>query len=89
MADNKQAQVADQCRCVAGLCRAIAAVHQDYATLFNEGRMEDVADQIGNRTAALMEELGNILNGMDAVDGADEWMDPIFAEAHRMFPQSS
>lgn len=41
----------------------------------------------GARTACQMEILGDILNGMDAVDDAEDgWLSPVFEEAHRMFP---
>jgi len=87
MSPEKHKQVSDQCRVVAHLATAIAQVHTDKATLFAENRAPSIVDHVGRHTAYLMETLGNILNGMDAVDEKeDDWVLPIFVEAHRMFP---
>jgi len=48
---------------------------------------QDIAEIIGNRSALLMEQLGDILNGMDAAEDDVEWMEPIFKAAHAQFPQ--
>lgn len=79
-------QVADQCRVVAHLATALARVHSDYAALIEAGSMSDLHDRIGRRSAALMERLGDILNGMDATSAEDEWTYPVFEEAQRLFP---
>lgn len=67
---EKREQVAEQCR---------AVVHM--------GKMDQLLDIVGQRTAHVMNVLGDILNDMDAVDDdADGWMEPIFAEAQRLWP---
>jgi TRAP-type uncharacterized transport system substrate-binding protein len=80
-------QISDQCRVVAHMARALAEIHDDYATIFVSGDKgpEDIADLVGKRTASLMETLGDILNGMDAVTEEDEWTHPIFREANRLW----
>lgn len=91
--DELLKQVSDQCRVVAHLATSIASVHSDYARLMEDpacgGAMRGIADQVGVRTASLMETLGNILNGMDAVTEDDDWTHPIFREAHRRWPQAA
>ncbi|AWV18772.1 hypothetical protein A3862_27205 [Methylobacterium sp. XJLW] len=81
-------QVSDQCRVVAHLATAIAKVHSDYAALIEAGAMSDLHERIGRRTASLMERLGDVLNGMDAVSDEDDWTHPVFREAQRLFPAS-
>lgn len=88
--DAKRKQVADQCRAVVHLCKALAEVNEDQARMFDDEAcpgLDRLVDSIGNRTARHMELLGNILNGMDANDEADDWLDPIFEKAHQLFPQ--
>lgn len=89
MSKDKHQQVADQCRVVAHLANALAQVHIDKGKMIEAGvySKHGLLDFIGKSTAHLMEVLGDILNGMDAVDESeDSWVDPIFEEAHRMFP---
>ena len=82
-------QIADQCRVVAHLARQIAAIHEQAGPCHAAGRMSPfMLDVVGNRTAQLMEVLGDALNGMDAVDESDAWTDPIFRVAHATWPQS-
>lgn len=83
---DKHQQVADQCRVVAHLATAIAQVHSDKAQLMAANAMPSIVDLVGRNTARLMETLGDILNGMDAVDEDDDWTHPIFREAQRLFP---
>lgn len=91
MTDPRLQQIADQCRVVAHLAGVLAGVHEDYAKMFanpeSAASIAGIADMVGNRTAQLMEELGDVLNGMDAVDEGDEWTEPVFDKAHEMFPQ--
>jgi hypothetical protein len=84
----KLKQVADQCRVIAHMGKALTELHNDLAKLFDGGRAPagELADGIGRRTAAWMEVLGDMLSGIDAVTEEDEWTDPIFKEAQRMFP---
>ncbi|KTS02521.1 hypothetical protein SB2_25575 [Methylobacterium radiotolerans] len=81
-------QVADQCRVVAHLASVLATVHRDYASLIERGGLPDSLDRIGQRTADLMERLGEALNGMDATSKDDGWTYPVFREAQRLFPTS-
>lgn len=76
--DAKRQQVADQCKVVAHLAGALAKVHLDYEKLIREKAFDGLVEQIGVRTSSIMEELGDILNGMDAVSEEDEWTHPIF-----------
>jgi hypothetical protein len=89
MDDATRQQIAAQCKAVAHLARAIAWVYDDYAAVFNGVGMPTIAETVGRRSAYLMETLGNILNGMDAVGKEDAWMDPIFEEAQRRWPAHS
>jgi hypothetical protein len=88
--NDKQKQVAAQCRAVAHLARALAEVHEHKAQLYD---LEKIAhptliDFVGRNTASYMETLGNILNGMDAVTQEDEVLAPVFKEAQRLWPQA-
>lgn len=87
MNDEKRKQVATQCRAVSHMAKALAQINDDYEKLFEEGSADHLIDQVGNRTAHQMETLGNILNGMDAADEQDKWMDAVFKEAQRLWPQ--
>lgn len=81
-------QVADQCRVVAHLAKCLSEIHDDYAKIFASGDAGPVtiSSIVGERTARLMETLGDILNGMDAVTEEDDWTAPIFEEAQRRWP---
>lgn len=89
MTDERRMQVAAQCDAVCHLAKALAEVHNDYAEMFRKGHAEVLIDQVGERTARIMETLGDILNGMDAVSEEDERLNPIFEEAQRLWPQKS
>lgn len=87
----KREQVAKQYKAVAHMARAIAAVHEDIGAIIADGTYgrdrQGFLDMIGRDSAARMEALGDILNGMDAVDDAeDEWLSAVFGEAHRLWP---
>ncbi len=87
---EKQAQVAAQCRAVVHLATALAEVHRQKAIILETGQPYKPVEFVGQQTASLMETLGDILNGMDAVDeDEDKWLDPIFAEAHRLWPSAA
>ena len=85
-AGDLTAQVADQCKVVAHLARALARVHDDYATLATERVFTSIMHDVGQRSAELMEMLGEALNNMDATSTEDEWTDPIFEAAQIAFP---
>lgn len=79
-------QIAHQYRCVTHLCNAIATVHRE-----TEGSIRSfppgMLDDLGRRSAGIMETLGDILNGMGANDDAeDAWTHPVFKEAQRRWP---
>lgn len=84
-------QIARQCKVVAHLATTLAAIHRDYEKIFEDGGKgpEHIADIVGSRTAHLMETLGDILSGMDAVTEDDEWTDPIFREAQKRWPAAT
>jgi hypothetical protein len=85
---TKRQQVADQCRAIAHMADVIAKVHSDYARLFQDrAGMEGLEDQVGERTACLLSQLGDILNGIDAVDVEDECVNPIIERSLKVFPE--
>lgn len=89
--DEKDAQVGDQCEAVAILATGIATVHTELARMFRDGEGMSPAycAIVGKRTARLMEELGDILNEMDAADDKEiEKLTPIFDVAHELWPAS-
>jgi hypothetical protein len=88
MSENRD-QIVAQCKVVAHLARALAQVNEDYATIFAGGSAETILNRVGQRAAAHMELLGDIINGMDAVTDEDKWMDPIFEAAHRLYPNAA
>lgn len=81
-------QVADQCRVIAHAARVIADIHADKAEIVGRAS-PSMVEFMGRETAQLMELLGDILNGMDAVLDEDAWVNPIFAEAQRRWPAGS
>lgn len=89
---EKRQQVIDQCSAVNHMATCIALVYGDHARMLyrsgcapTENADEILIDLIGKRTASLMETLGDILNGMDAVTKDDEWLTPIFERAQKMW----
>jgi hypothetical protein len=90
---KKHKQIADQCKVVVHLAGALAEVFGDYARRFGEYPPDDftcgiAADGIGRLSAAVMDKLGDILNGMDAASDEDEWVDPIFEKAQQLWPST-
>lgn len=83
-----RAQVAAQAHVVAALARNLAGVHEAHAEILEAGPCSLVT-MWGVRSAALMEKLGDILNGMDAVSEEDAWMQPVFQAAQTLFPTTS
>jgi hypothetical protein len=82
---DKRTQVQNQCRAVVHLAHQIANLCADDIQISMHVQ-EHILDMIGQRTARLMDQIGDELNGMDAVSEGDEWMDGIFEVAHTMFP---
>ncbi len=89
--DDKRKQVAAQCRAVAHMARTISEVYDDIAKMHESGPggWDELTEIRGQRTAELLEELGDILNGMDAVTDEDAWVHPILEEAQRRWPTAA
>jgi hypothetical protein len=87
--DERRQQVADQCRVVAHLAKAIHEVYSDKARMYASDApgFNQTVELVGNWSAGHMEKLGDILNGMDAVEENDDWVNPIFDKANEMWPQ--
>lgn len=91
MIDEKRKQVAQQCKVVAHLAKALAEVYEAKAKNFESEAKgpSKLIDLVGNWSAGHMEALGDMLNGMDAIDeDQDAWTEPIFREAQRLWPQA-
>lgn len=86
--NERQEQMIAQCRVVAHLAKALADVYSDKAKIYAMKEQEaGFVDLLGRWSAAHMEALGEILNGMDAVDDEeDDWTAPIFHKAHEFWP---
>ena len=69
--------VSDQCRVVAHFARAIATVFDDKAAVAVLGEARVLWPMWTDQSDDLIEQLGNILNGMDAVTDEDAWTFPI------------
>ena len=76
MSDSRKI-AADQCRVVAHFARAIAEVFEDKAAMADERAGSTLHSEWVRQSDDLIETLGNILNGMDAVTDEDEWTFPI------------
>jgi hypothetical protein len=85
--DPKTAQVRAQCHVVALLADRIGKVHREYAEHLPTETLAGIADEVGPRTAALMEFLGDTASEIDVISLADAFRtDPVFEMAHKMFP---
>ncbi len=84
-------QVVAQCRVVAHLAKQIALVHEQKAFAYEQIEMDaGLIDVVGECSASIMEDIGNILNNMDAVDESeDAWCDQVFKAAQAAWPQES
>lgn len=89
MDDEKRKQVALQCKAVAHMARALAEVYDHRAMRLESDWVKGDGELIGRWSANAMEILGEMLNGMDAVDESDDWMKPVFREAQRLWPQQT
>jgi hypothetical protein len=89
--DATRAQIAAQCKAIKYMATALARVHADYQKIFELSPCPaaEIADSVGQRSAAYMERLGDMLNAMDAcAEEEDDWLDPVFVEAQRRWPVS-
>lgn len=86
--EDKRSQVADQCMVITHLAKAIAEIHIDHERLLRDhpSNMDQIVDVVGERTANLMEVMGDFLNSIGAVTDDDDWTHPIFIKAQEMFP---
>lgn len=84
---EKRRQVTAQFRVIAHLCKQIGRVHEQLAEMHESGHIPTLLDMHGADTAYRMELLGNMANNMDIVTDEDAWVDPIYAEAHKRWPQ--
>lgn len=86
-------QVRDQYIVVAHLADALKQLADDNVRLLAVAGPTSLGLGIlelkGRETARIMETLGDILNGMDAVEPADSWVDAIFQVAQKMFPANA
>jgi hypothetical protein len=86
-AAERRQQVIDQCKVIAHMATALAEVHSHKAKL-SEVMKDDMIEFLGPHTAGLMDAVGDILNGIDAVDSKeDAWTHPIFHRALKMWKQ--
>ncbi len=83
------AQVAAQMKAVAHMARAIAKIHDDLREVGEQCPGLDLWAIWGEESASFMEILGDMLNGMDAIEDEDAWMAPVFAEAQRVWPRAA
>ena len=88
---DKRAQVTKQLKAVAHLATLLAEVSSQLARLYHnrDCKVDELVEMVGDRTAHQMEVLGDMLNAMDAVSEEDEWLDPIYEAAHRLWPQGA
>ena len=87
-ASGDVALLIDQCRVVAHLAQEMAGLHTELAAAYSgsPGAAGDIVSIAGPRCAAIMEALGEMLNGMDAVPDDNEWTDPIFRASQARWP---
>lgn len=84
--EEKRAALKAMAKAISHMAKAIADVHSDLVALV-ELSDDAMADFRGPLFHHRMEALGDILNGMDAVDeDEDAWVNPIFATARDLFP---
>jgi hypothetical protein len=71
------------------MARILENVYDDYAKIIKTWKGHNLTTKVGMRTAHLLETLGDILNGMDAITEDDAWINPVIIEARRKWPQPS
>lgn len=86
---ERMQQAAAQCRAVAHLAKALVQINEDYDRMLSDGNLGALVEIIGARTARHMEALGDMLNGMDAAQPEDAWLDPVFRKARELWPQEN
>jgi hypothetical protein len=86
--EAKRAQVSAQYRAVAYLAQIITEVHLDQVDITAAGKVDKLLTMRGVRSHRLMNELGDILNGLDGVEDDDDWVAEVFDTARAMFPLS-
>lgn len=88
---EKQIQLCHQCMQVARLAQEIANVHWELAVLHRSvPEKEGFVDYVGKLSHERMEALGNMLNGMDAVDPElSRISKSVFEGARKYFPIES
>jgi hypothetical protein len=80
-------QVIVQCNVVVHLASVIARLHADLAEIYSHPNTSPgILEAAGKRTASFMEQIGDMLNAVDAVTEEDEWTEPVFKEAQRRWP---
>lgn len=89
--DERQEQMIAQCKAVAHMASALAEVYRMKAEAYALREQEpDFVELIGKWSASHMETIGNILNGMDAIDeDEDDWIAPVFEKAHEFWPDAA
>lgn len=83
---EKREQVARQYEVIEHMASVLISIGRCNAGLLREGKLDELIEMLGESTARQMEFLGDILNGMDAVDESDARFDPVFEEAQRLWP---
>ena len=83
---TKQEQVKRQCEAVHALASMVAELYESWAVMASSGQIDNLLNTVGERSARLMETLGDILNAADAVTDDDPNLDDVFKVAHEMFP---
>lgn len=88
MTDNDfREQVAQQCDVVVHMGTVLANLFRELAIDVRQGRVSLMLHSTGKESAQIMNELGNILNDMDAVSEDDAWTTPIFDKASELWPR--
>lgn len=86
MDEEKRMQVILQCQAVEHLANVLIEIHSDKKEMLLRGHLSDMIDSTGKHSLYVMETLGDILNGVDAVDRSkDAWMDPVFDKGRELF----
>ena len=70
-------QTAQQYKAVIHMAKSLLIVHEQTLPLI-PAQSRGIMELQFFRSAEIMEMLGDTLNGMDAVDEEDAWMDPVF-----------